>query len=93
MIFFPYMYLILAEPSRVSAAEYLPKLLPPMSASALSLARNRANTPSRSVAFKTSKDEDDDLEKCFLRVNGMTCGSCVNNIERGLSKVEGKVML
>ncbi len=30
-----------------------------------------------------------DLEKCYLRVKGMTCASCVANIERNLSKVEG----
>ncbi|XP_067134859.1 copper-transporting ATPase 1 isoform X1 [Centruroides vittatus] len=31
----------------------------------------------------------DDLEKCYLRVTGMTCASCVAAIERHLMKVEG----
>ena len=30
-----------------------------------------------------------DLEKCLLRVSGMTCASCVANIENNLAKVEG----
>ncbi|CAG2122006.1 unnamed protein product, partial [Medioppia subpectinata] len=30
-----------------------------------------------------------DLEKCVLNVSGMTCASCVANIERNLGKVEG----
>lgn len=40
---------------------------------------------------KTSKDvaEDDELEKCFMKVSGMTCSSCVANIEHNLSRMEG----
>ncbi|GBN04455.1 Copper-transporting ATPase 1 [Araneus ventricosus] len=34
-------------------------------------------------------DVDNDLEKCFIRVNGMTCASCVAAIERNVIKVEG----
>lgn len=75
-------------------ADELQKLPPLLSASALSLSRNstRGNTPSRTVVFKDARGGDDGLEKCFLRVMGMTCGSCVNAIERGLSRVEGKTL-
>lgn len=34
-------------------------------------------------------DEDEGLEKCFLHITGMTCSSCVANIERRLLRVEG----
>ena len=47
-----------------------------------------------SVQFKPStkmddNDEEDGYEKCFLHITGMTCSSCVNNIEKNLKKVEG----
>ncbi|XP_060064791.1 copper-transporting ATPase 1-like [Ylistrum balloti] len=35
------------------------------------------------------EDEDGEYEKCFLRVTGMTCASCVNTIEKNLGKKEG----
>lgn len=51
----------------------------------------------RKVTFNRKKygistgddDEDEDLEKCFLHITGMTCSSCVANIERRLLRVEG----
>ena len=43
------------------------------------------------VSFRKGGDfVDDDLEKCFLRVTGMTCASCVATIEKNLMKVEGR---
>ena len=34
-------------------------------------------------------EDDDDLERCYLTITGMTCSSCVTNIEKHLGKVEG----
>ncbi|XP_064610075.1 copper-transporting ATPase 1-like isoform X2 [Liolophura sinensis] len=42
-----------------------------------------------SVRFNKEVMDDSDLEKCFLRVTGMTCASCVATIEKNLLKVEG----
>ncbi|XP_063413164.1 copper-transporting ATPase 1-like isoform X4 [Mytilus trossulus] len=45
-----------------------------------------------SVQFKKGvkdDDDDEDLEKCFLHITGMTCSSCVSSIEKNLKKVEG----
>ena len=61
------------------------------------------NTPDRKVTFtppiikkvpfpdEESVWEDEDFEKCYLTVSGMTCSSCVTNIEKHLNKVEGNV--
>ena len=37
----------------------------------------------------TGNDDDDELDKAYMKVTGMTCSSCVNNIERNLMKMEG----
>ena len=52
---------------------------------------SRESSP-RKVTFPTQPmdDADDEFDKCFLRVSGMTCGSCVNYIEKSLIKVDGK---
>ena len=31
-----------------------------------------------------------ELQKCFLRVHGMTCASCVASIEKHVKKVKGE---
>ena len=53
----------------------------------------RVETLKGSVQFKPSgKEENEDeeeLEKCFLHITGMTCSSCVMSIEKNLKKVEG----
>lgn len=33
----------------------------------------------------------DQLEKCSLAVEGMTCSSCVEYIERNIAKLDGRV--
>lgn len=38
---------------------------------------------------KYSRNMIDGIETCFVHVEGMTCTSCVDSIERGLSKVTG----
>ncbi|KAG8194102.1 hypothetical protein JTE90_003043 [Oedothorax gibbosus] len=35
------------------------------------------------------QDVENSLEKCFIRINGMTCASCVAAIERNIIKLEG----
>lgn len=36
-----------------------------------------------------STTELNDTETCVLSITGMTCASCVDTIQRNLSKVEG----
>lgn len=37
-----------------------------------------------------SSVHDEELDKVIIKVTGMTCASCVANIEKNLSKEEGK---
>jgi len=57
--------------------------------------RQKAGSPGMKHDALTTDgdDDDDDLEKCFLHVSGMTCSSCVANIERQLLKVQGLPLL
>ena len=46
------------------------------------------------VALPLARDPgDDELRKCFLRVHGMTCASCVASIEKHVKKVKGELRL
>ncbi|XP_067664088.1 copper-transporting ATPase 1-like isoform X2 [Haliotis asinina] len=47
---------------------------------------SQASIGQSSVRFHA---DEDDMEKCFLVVRGMTCASCVATIEKNLIKVEG----
>ena len=69
------------------------------------VAETNANFPSSpkkkpathtAVAFKKGSDEvtinipaGGESEKCSIKIVGMTCASCVNNIEKTISKAEG----
>jgi Cu+-exporting ATPase len=53
-------------------------------------ATNNASKLNGLNSLKTLElDDDEGLEKCFLHISGMTCSSCVANIERHLLKVQG----
>ena len=41
------------------------------------------------VRYKPGTNEDEEYDKCFLKVTGMTCASCVMAIEKNLLKMDG----
>ena len=43
------------------------------------------------VRFRKKVDEAGEFEKCFVIIKGMTCASCVANIEKNITKLEGKI--
>ena len=49
--------------------------------------------PSMSVSFRKGEDSVQlimgSTSKCALKIGGMTCASCVNNIERTIGKIDG----
>lgn len=40
-----------------------------------------------------NKEEAKTSSKCYIQVTGMTCASCVANIERNLRREEGEILL
>ncbi|XP_062853803.1 copper-transporting ATPase 2 isoform X2 [Trichomycterus rosablanca] len=72
-----------SQPHENTSSHFKNTNLPPvMPQSPKSLAASK--NPARTVAFK-----DEKTEKCFIQVTGMTCASCVANIERNLLKHKG----
>jgi hypothetical protein len=49
------------------------------------------NRQSNSKMKVRRMDVNDDTETCFISITGMTCASCVDSIQRNLSKVEGNI--
>ena len=64
-----------------------------------SLGTSSSTASFRKVTFDAKRqkveviEQAEEVEKCFLRVTGMTCGSCVSHIERNLMKQEGKLLI
>ncbi|XP_062383431.1 copper-transporting ATPase 2 [Sardina pilchardus] len=55
---------------------------------------HRSTQPSNDLAAKVASNQqscEGTTQKCFIRVTGMTCASCVANIERSLLKHKGVV--
>uniref|UniRef100_H2Z7G5 P-type Cu(+) transporter n=1 Tax=Ciona savignyi TaxID=51511 RepID=H2Z7G5_CIOSA len=76
---------------------------PSLATSSTSLMSSMSKVNKRKkVAPKQTKLEDltdvavpmeKDVERCFINVTGMTCASCVNNIERNIGREEGIVSI
>lgn len=54
--------------------------------------------PSLETPLLPSTNDQDNMmtavhSKCYIQVSGMTCASCVANIERNLRREEGKTLL
>jgi hypothetical protein len=54
--------------------------------------KSTEDKPSRNrsrYSLTSLKDEKNQYETCYFTVLGMTCASCVDNIQRNLSKAQG----
>ncbi|XP_053494325.1 copper-transporting ATPase 2 [Ictalurus furcatus] len=69
------------QASKKSTSSHLKNMTPP---------RTMPQTPKSSVnSTRIEVPEEEKTQKCFVRVTGMTCASCVANIERKLHKHTG----
>lgn len=44
------------------------------------------------AAVRFNSEVEQEYEKCFFTVKGMTCASCVATIEKNIGKMEGEQM-
>lgn len=55
------------------------------------LASLRTEPTSKPSPNHAAKQEAKSISKCYVQVTGMTCASCVANIERNLRREDGKI--
>ncbi|NWU60524.1 ATP7A ATPase, partial [Pterocles burchelli] len=55
----------------------------------LQLESHRTEPPSKASAIHLARQETKTISKCYVQVTGMTCASCVANIERNLRREDG----
>jgi len=78
-----------AAGGRLSYANAVPGVVP---CEVNKTSRQKAVSRGNKLCKDGERDSDEDVEKCFLHVSGMTCSSCVANIERRLLKIQGAVV-
>lgn len=54
------------------------------------LESHKSEPPSKASPARLSGQETKAVSKCYVQVTGMTCASCVANIERNLRREDGK---
>lgn len=55
------------------------------------LESRRPEPPSKVSPTHLARQETKTISKCYVQVTGMTCASCVANIERNLRREDGKI--
>lgn len=55
------------------------------------LESHKTEPPSKVSPTHLARQETKTISKCYVQVTGMTCASCVANIERNLRREDGKI--